>query len=44
MSLLHFRVISPVRLSPEIQAILSRQPGATNLVMLPGAARPPTAT
>jgi len=42
MSLLHFRVISPVRLSPEIQAILSRQPGATNLVMLPGAARAPS--
>jgi uncharacterized hydrophobic protein (TIGR00271 family) len=42
MSLLHVRVISPVHLSPEVQAILSRQPGATNLVTLPGVARAPS--
>jgi uncharacterized hydrophobic protein (TIGR00271 family) len=41
MSLLHVRVVSPARLSPEVEAILSRQPGATNVVVLPGAAREP---
>ena len=41
MSLLHVRVVSPVHLSHEVEAILSRQPGATNIVVLPGAARAP---
>jgi uncharacterized hydrophobic protein (TIGR00271 family) len=42
MALLHVRVISPAHLSNEVQAILSRQPGATNIVVLPGAARDPS--
>ncbi len=42
MPLLHVRVVSPARLSHEVEAILSRQPGATNLVVLPGAAREPS--
>jgi uncharacterized hydrophobic protein (TIGR00271 family) len=42
MSLLHVRVVSPDRLSREVEAVLSRQPGATNLVVLPGAAREPS--
>jgi len=42
MSLLHVRVISPSPLSPEVEAVLSRQRGATNIVMLPGAARSPS--
>ena len=41
MSLLHIRVLSPVGLSQEVEAILQRQPGATNIVVLPGAARSP---
>ena len=42
MSLLHVRVVSPAPLSGEVEAILSRQPGATNIVVLPGAAREPS--
>jgi len=42
MSLLHVRVVSPVRLSQEVEAILRRQPGAANIVVLPGVARSPT--
>jgi uncharacterized hydrophobic protein (TIGR00271 family) len=41
MSLLHVRVVSPAHLSHEVEAILSRQPGATNIVVLPGVARAP---
>jgi uncharacterized hydrophobic protein (TIGR00271 family) len=41
MSLLHLRVVSPAHLSREVEAILSREPGATNLVVLPGVAREP---
>ena len=41
MSLLHLRVVSPARLSREVEEILSRQPGATNIVVLPGVAREP---
>jgi uncharacterized hydrophobic protein (TIGR00271 family) len=41
MSLLHVRVVSPTRRSREVEAILTRQPGATNVVMLPGVARSP---
>lgn len=42
MSLLHVRVVSPARLSHEVETILNRQPGATNIVVLPGAARSPS--
>ena len=42
MALLHVRVVSPARLSHEVEAILSRQPGATNIVVLPGVARDPS--
>jgi uncharacterized hydrophobic protein (TIGR00271 family) len=42
MSLLHVRVVSPARLSAEVEAILNRQPGATNIVVLPGVARSPS--
>jgi uncharacterized hydrophobic protein (TIGR00271 family) len=42
MALLNVRVVSPVHLSPEVEAILSRQPGATNIVVLPGVARAPS--
>jgi uncharacterized hydrophobic protein (TIGR00271 family) len=42
MSLLHVRVVSPVRLSQEVETILRRQPGAANIVVLPGVARSPT--
>jgi uncharacterized hydrophobic protein (TIGR00271 family) len=42
MSLLHVRVVSPVRLSQEVEAILRHQPGAANIVVLPGVARSPT--
>jgi uncharacterized hydrophobic protein (TIGR00271 family) len=42
MSLLHVRVVSPARLSDEVEAILNRQPGATNIVVLPGVARSPS--
>ncbi len=42
MSLLHMRVVSPARLSRQVEAILSRQPGATNIVVLPGVARNPS--
>jgi uncharacterized hydrophobic protein (TIGR00271 family) len=42
MSLLHVRVVSPAHLSPEVEAILSREPGATNVVVLPGVAREPS--
>src|ERR1700761_5737483 len=42
MSLLHVRVVSPAHLSPEVEAILSREPGATNIVVLPGVARDPS--
>jgi uncharacterized hydrophobic protein (TIGR00271 family) len=41
MSLLHVRVVSPEDLSGEVEAILQRQPGATNVVVLHGAARQP---
>ena len=42
MSLLHLRVVSPARLSREVEAILRGQAGATNIVVLPGAAREPS--
>jgi hypothetical protein len=42
MSLLHVRVISPAHFGQEVEAILSRQPGATNIVALPGVARDPS--
>jgi uncharacterized hydrophobic protein (TIGR00271 family) len=42
MSLLHMRVVSPAHFSQEVEAILSRQPGATNIVVLPGVARDPS--
>ena len=42
MSWLHVRVVSPAHLSPEVEAILSRQPGATNIIVLPGVARTPS--
>jgi uncharacterized hydrophobic protein (TIGR00271 family) len=42
MSLLHLRVVSPADLRDEVEAILRGQPGATNLVVLPGAAREPS--
>jgi uncharacterized hydrophobic protein (TIGR00271 family) len=38
----HVRVVSPNHLSHEVEAILSRQPGATNIVVLPGVAREPS--
>jgi uncharacterized hydrophobic protein (TIGR00271 family) len=41
MSMLHVRVVSPADLSGEVEAILRGQRGATNLVVLPGAAREP---
>lgn len=41
MSLLHLRVVSPASLSTPVEAVLRRQPGATNIVVLPGAARSP---
>ena len=41
MSLLHVRVVSPADLRDEVEAILRGQRGATNLVVLPGAAREP---
>ena len=41
MSLLHIRVVSPAGLSDGVQAVLRDQPGATNLVVLAGAARDP---
>ena len=41
MSLMHVRVVSPADLSDEVEAVLRGQRGATNLVMLPGAARQP---
>ena len=42
MSLLHLRVVSPAHFSHEVEAILSRQPGATNIIVLPGVARDPS--
>jgi len=42
MSLLHVRVVSPADLRDEVEAILRGQRGATNLVVLPGAAREPS--
>ena len=42
MSLLHVRVVSPAHLSQEVETILSHQPGATNIVVLPGVAREPS--
>src|ERR1700761_4636096 len=42
MSLLHVRVVSPAHLSPEVEAILGREEGATNIVVLPGVAREPS--
>jgi uncharacterized hydrophobic protein (TIGR00271 family) len=42
MPLLHVRVVSPAHLSPDVEAVLSRQPGATNIVVLPGASREPS--
>jgi len=41
MSLLHVRVISPSALSPQVEAILRRQRGAANIVVLPGVSRSP---
>jgi uncharacterized hydrophobic protein (TIGR00271 family) len=41
MSMLHVRVVSPADLSDEVEEILRRQSGATNLVVLPGGARDP---
>ncbi|MGH3261543.1 MAG: DUF389 domain-containing protein [Trebonia sp.] len=41
MALLHVRVVSPASLRREVEAILTGQPGATNVVMLPGVARAP---
>jgi hypothetical protein len=41
MSLLHVRVVSPADLRDEVEALLRGQRGATNLVVLPGAAREP---
>ena len=41
MSLLHVRIVSPAGLSDGVQAVLQDQRGATNLVVLPGAARDP---
>ena len=41
MSMLHVQVVSPADLSGEVEAILRGQRGATNLVVLPGAAREP---
>ena len=42
MSLLHVRVVSPADLRDEVEAVLRVQRGATNLVVLPGAAREPS--
>jgi uncharacterized hydrophobic protein (TIGR00271 family) len=42
MSLLHMRVVSPAHLSQEVEGVLGRQPGATNIVVLPGVARDPS--
>jgi uncharacterized hydrophobic protein (TIGR00271 family) len=42
MSLLHVRVVSPADFRDEVEAILRGQRGATNLVVLPGAAREPS--
>jgi hypothetical protein len=42
MSFLHVRVISPAHFSQKVAAILNRQPGATNIVVLPGVARDPS--
>src|SRR5437764_9329101 len=42
MSLLHVRVVSPADVRDEVEAILRGQRGATNLVVLPGAAREPS--
>ena len=44
MSLVHIRVISPAPLSQQVEAVLTRQPGATNIVVLRGAAQSPAAT
>src|SRR5512146_2075092 len=41
MSLLHVRVISQSDHSPQVEASLRRQPGAANVVMLPGVSRSP---
>jgi uncharacterized hydrophobic protein (TIGR00271 family) len=41
MSLVHIRVISPAPLSQQVDAVLTRQPGATNIVVLRGAAQSP---
>lgn len=41
MSMLHMRVVSPADLSDEVQAKLRDHRGATNLIVLPGAAREP---
>jgi uncharacterized hydrophobic protein (TIGR00271 family) len=41
MSLVHIRVISPPPLSQQVEAVLTRQPGATNIVVLRGAAQSP---
>jgi uncharacterized hydrophobic protein (TIGR00271 family) len=42
MPMLHLRIVSPARLSPQVESILNGQPGATNIVVLPGAARAPS--
>ena len=41
MALLHLRVVSPADLSAQVLPILRDQPGATNVVHLPGAAVEP---
>lgn len=41
MSLLHIRIICPAERSSGVQTVLRDQRGATNLVVLPGAAREP---
>jgi uncharacterized hydrophobic protein (TIGR00271 family) len=41
MSMVNVRVVSPADLSHEVEVILRGQRGATNLIVLPGAARQP---
>jgi uncharacterized hydrophobic protein (TIGR00271 family) len=42
MSLLHLRVVSPADRSQEVEAVLRHQPGATNIVVLPGVTQFPS--
>ena len=39
--MLHLRVIAPVACSEQVAELLSAEPGVTNLIVLPGAARQP---